>query len=54
MAHATMEVFTQEELRKYDENNGIAYIACYGKVHDVSDSYHQLASEVNDGEYEGR
>ena len=40
MAHATMEVFTQEELRKYDESNGIAYIACYGKVHDVSDSYH--------------
>jgi len=40
MAHATMEVFIQEELRKYDESNGIAYIACYGRVHDVSDSYH--------------
>jgi len=40
MAHATVKVFTQEELRKYDESNGIAYIAFYGRVHDVSGSYH--------------
>jgi predicted heme/steroid binding protein len=35
-----MKVFTKEELKKYNGNNGVAYIACYGKVYDVSDSYH--------------
>ena len=35
-----MKVFTKEELRKYDGSNGIAYVACSGKVYDVSDSYH--------------
>ncbi len=35
-----MRVFTREELRKYDGSNGIAYVACNGKVYDVSSSYH--------------
>jgi predicted heme/steroid binding protein len=35
-----MRVFTKEELKKYDGSNGIAYVACYGKVYDVSSSYH--------------
>jgi len=35
-----MKVFTEVELRRYDGSNGIAYVACYGKVYDVSDSYH--------------
>jgi predicted heme/steroid binding protein len=35
-----MKIFTREELQKYDRSNGIAYVACYGKVYDVSDSYH--------------
>ena len=38
-----MRIFTEEELRKYDGSNGIAYVACYGKVYDVSDSYHWRA-----------
>jgi predicted heme/steroid binding protein len=40
MADGTMKAFTKEELSKYDGSNGIAYIACYGKVYDVSNSYH--------------
>ena len=35
-----MRVFTREELKKYNGSNGITYIACYGKVYDVSNSYH--------------
>lgn len=35
-----VKVFTREELRKYDGSNGIAYVACNGKVYDVSNSYH--------------
>ena len=35
-----MRVFTKEELKKYDGSNGIAYVACDGKVYDVSNSYH--------------
>jgi len=35
-----MKKFTEEELRKYDGSNGVTYIACYGKVYDVSASYH--------------
>jgi predicted heme/steroid binding protein len=35
-----VKAFTKEELGKYDGSNGIAYIACNGKVYDVSDSYH--------------
>ena len=35
-----MRVFTKEELEKYDGSNGTAYIACYGNVYDVSNSYH--------------
>lgn len=35
-----MRTFTEGELRKYDGSNGIAYIACYGKVYDVSGSHH--------------
>jgi predicted heme/steroid binding protein len=35
-----MRVFTREELKKYDGSSGIAYIACYGKVYDVSNSHH--------------
>lgn len=40
MTDKAMKAFTKEELRKYDGRNGIAYIACYGKVYDVSNSYH--------------
>jgi predicted heme/steroid binding protein len=35
-----MRVITKEELKKYDGSKGAAYIACYGNVHDVSNSYH--------------
>ncbi len=35
-----MRVFTRAELREYDGSNGIAYVACNGKVYDVSSSYH--------------
>jgi predicted heme/steroid binding protein len=35
-----MRVFTKEELKKYDGSNGIAYVACAGKVYDVSRSFH--------------
>ena len=35
-----MRVFTEEELSKYDGSDGTAYVACYGKVYDVSNSYH--------------
>ncbi len=35
-----MRVFTEEELREYDGSAGLAYIACDGKVYDVSGSYH--------------
>jgi len=40
MAYHEMKIFTKEELRKYDGSKHIAYIACYGKVSDMSDSYH--------------
>lgn len=35
-----MRIFTEEELKKYDGKNGLAYIAYRGKVYDVSASYH--------------
>jgi len=35
-----MRIFTREELSKYDGSDGIAYVACNGKVYDVSRSYH--------------
>lgn len=35
-----MRTFTEEELKKYDGKNGLAYIAYRGKVYDVSESYH--------------
>jgi predicted heme/steroid binding protein len=35
-----MRIFTKEELGKFDGSNGITYIACYGRVYDVSSSYH--------------
>ncbi len=35
-----MKVFTRDELSKYDGSNGIIYVACCGKVYDVSSSYH--------------
>ncbi len=34
-----MRTFTKEELAKYDGRNGIAYVACCGKVYDVSQSF---------------
>ena len=34
-----MRAFTKEELAKYDGSNGIAYVACCGKVYDVSQSF---------------
>jgi predicted heme/steroid binding protein len=35
-----MSSFTKEELKKYNGSNGLAYIACNGKVYDVSQSFH--------------
>ena len=35
-----MSIFTKEELKKYNGSNGLAYIACNGKVYDVSQSFH--------------
>jgi predicted heme/steroid binding protein len=35
-----MKTMTEEELRKHDGSNGSAYVACAGKVYDVSRSYH--------------
>lgn len=35
-----MRIFTEEELKKYDGKNGLAYVAYRGKVYDVSASYH--------------
>jgi len=40
MAYEAVKLFTEEELQKYDGSNGVSYVACYGKVYDVSDSYH--------------
>ena len=34
-----MRVFTREELSKYDGSNGAAYVACDGRVYDVSGSF---------------
>ncbi|HEY50494.1 MAG TPA: cytochrome B5 [Dehalococcoidia bacterium] len=34
-----MRTFTREELKKYDGRNGPAYIACDGRVYDVSGSF---------------
>ena len=34
-----MRIFTKEELRKYDGSKGIAYVACKGKVYDLSQSF---------------
>jgi predicted heme/steroid binding protein len=33
-----VKAFIEEELSKYDGSNGIAYVACYGKVYDLSAS----------------
>jgi len=35
-----MRIFTKEELKKYNGNDGPAYIAYEGKVYDVSQSFH--------------
>jgi len=35
-----MRVFTGHELKEYDGRDGVVYIACSGKVYDVSHSYH--------------
>lgn len=34
-----MRTFTKEELKKYDGRQGPIYIACNGKVYDVSSSF---------------
>jgi len=34
-----MRIFTKEELKKYDGSKGVAYVAYYGKVYDVSQSF---------------
>jgi len=34
-----MRAFTREQLKKYDGLNGPAYIACNGRVYDVSGSF---------------
>ena len=34
-----MRTFTKQELAKYDGSSGIAYVACDGKVYDVSQSF---------------
>jgi predicted heme/steroid binding protein len=33
------KVFTREELRQYDGRHGVVYVACHGKVYDVSRSF---------------
>jgi len=33
------KVFTKEELRQYDGRHGVVYVACNGKVYDVSSSF---------------
>jgi predicted heme/steroid binding protein len=35
-----MRIFTREELKKYDGTAGLCYIACAGKVYDLSQSFH--------------
>ncbi len=40
-----MRVFTGEELAKYDGTNGVAYVACDGKVYDVSGSFQWQGGE---------
>ena len=35
-----MRTFTTEELGKYDGSNGSVYVACFGKVYDVSNNRH--------------
>jgi predicted heme/steroid binding protein len=34
-----MRIFTEEELKKYDGTDGLAYVAYEGKVYDVSRSF---------------
>jgi predicted heme/steroid binding protein len=34
-----MRIFTIKELARYDGRRGIAYVACEGKVYDVSQSF---------------
>jgi predicted heme/steroid binding protein len=34
-----MRTFTKEELAGYDGSRGMAYVACEGKVYDVSQSF---------------
>jgi predicted heme/steroid binding protein len=34
-----MRIFTEEELKKYDGTDGLAYVAYEGKVYDVSQSF---------------
>ena len=34
-----MRTFTRKELARYDGSRGIAYVACEGKVYDVSNSF---------------
>ena len=34
-----MRIFTRKELARYDGSRGIAYVACEGKVYDVSQSF---------------
>ena len=40
MTHSNKQVFTSQELEKYNGSNGLAYIAFRGKVYDVSQSFH--------------
>jgi len=49
-----MRVFTREELKKYDGSNGIAYVACAGKVYDVSHSFHWKKGVHQVRHYAGR
>jgi len=35
-----MRVFNRNELKEYDGRDGVVYIACFGKVYDLSRSYH--------------
>jgi len=35
-----MRIFTEEQLRKFDGSEGVAYVAYGGKVYDVSQSFH--------------
>jgi predicted heme/steroid binding protein len=35
-----VHIFTREELKEYDGNDGVAYVAYRGRVYNISQSFH--------------